>query len=238
MRSNKKKSVLAKLPRCFKRHRARLGWAAVGLLVGGPLGWLVGSYLSCSRAVSGCELRADSIEAAGTWFGAIGTILAVLVAAQAYQAEQDKRRTDQRQAERSAREHESSVKEEADRVRISCDVEKVRCGQVRGYVVSVTNDADHTSLTRLQGRDFAGPLVSKRAMWVGQIVTTKRGSGDWEATLDTPTDKSAFEKWCVQQVEIMFMMHGRYWRRVGYDDVELIERWDAEGSDSPDWSRL
>lgn len=229
-------SKLERFARRFDKYGPRIGWAAGGLLVGLGAGWWAGGFLSCSRSVNGCELRADSIEAAGTWFGAIGTVLAVLAAVHAFRVEERRKRDDQESALLSAREREKKFLEEAKRVRIACRVRHQQGGKVRGYDILVTNAADRASVFRLQGSDFAGQLNGAHELGGGKTVKTSRQNGRWQAPSKAPiADKASFERWCEERVTIMFSMNDRDWRRTGHGEPELIDRWEAEGPDSPDW---
>lgn len=58
-------------------------WLIIGVLVGGVLGWLTGSWTSCASS-SACELRVNSVEALGTWVGGLGTVGALLYAAREF----------------------------------------------------------------------------------------------------------------------------------------------------------
>jgi hypothetical protein len=234
--SDTKVSARAKLGRWFDKNGARLAFGVTGLLIGLGAGWLVGSFLSCSRSISGCEVRADSIEAAGTWFGAIGTVVAVLTAVAAFRADERRKRDEERLALLSDIEREKAFGHEASRVRINCHGNHKKDDRVVGYVVSITNGADQTPIFRLQGRDFTGPLVGAHELGGGKTTSTTRHAGNWSAPPEVPiNDQRAFERWCERGVTIMFKMNGRYWRRTGQDDAELIEAWDAEGPDAPPW---
>ena len=204
---------------------------------GGRLvGWWVGSFVSCSRATNGCEVRATSIGAAGTWFGAIGTVAAVLTAVAAFRAGERHKREEDRLALLSDIERENSFAYEASRVSINCHGNHKQGARILGYVVSITNGADQTPIYRLQGRDFTGPLKGAHELGVGQSASTTRHAGSWSAPPEVPVDnQGAFEEWCARNVTIMFKMNGRYWRRTGHRDAELIDSWDAEGPESPPW---
>lgn len=56
------------------------GWLLLGVSVGVALGWLAGSWTTCSVGGS-CEPRIASIEAVGTWVGGLATTGALLLTA-------------------------------------------------------------------------------------------------------------------------------------------------------------
>ncbi len=234
--SDTKVSARERLGRWFDKNRTGLAFGVTGLLIGLGAGWWVGGFLSCSRATNGCEVRATSIGAAGTWFGAIGTVAAVLTAVAAFRAGERHKREEERLALLSDIEREISFAHEASRVSINCPVDHKQGARILGYVVSITNGADQTPIYRLQGRDFTGPLKGAHELGGGQSASTTRHAGSWSAPPEVPVDnQGAFEQWCVSNVTIMFKMNGRYWRRTGHRDAELIDSWDAEGPESPPW---
>lgn len=234
MTSDTKLSARERFGRWFDENGARLGWVVTGLLIGLVCGWWAGGFLSCSRSTSGCEIRADSVGAAGTWFGAIGTVAAVLTAVAAFRSDERRKREEAHLALLSDIEREKTFAHEANRVRIKCYGNHKQGARVLGYVVSITNASDQTSVFRLQGHDFTGPLQGVHELGGGQSVSTTRHVGHWSAPSEVSIDdQRAFEQWCERGVTITFKMNGRYWRRTGHEDAELIEPWEAEGPDAP-----
>lgn len=231
--SDTRVSAREKVGRWFDRNGTRLGWLVTGLLVGLLLGWWAGGYLSCSQSTSGCEVRATSIGAAGTWFGAIGTVAAVLTAVAAFRSDERAKREEARLALLSDEAREKTFADEANCVQIKCQANHTQGGRPLGYIVMVTNASDQTSIFRFQGSDFTGPLTSVHELGAGRVVRTERRAGRWSLPAGVKVDDlRAFEQWCERSVTIMFKMNGRYWRKKGHADAELIEPWDADGLDA------
>lgn len=234
MSSDTRVSARERLGRWFDKNGAHLGWVVTGLLLGLASGWWAGSYLSCSRSTTGCEMRADSIGAAGTWFGAIGTIAAVLTAVAAFRADERRKRQEQQLALLSDIEREKAFAHEANRVQIKCDGNHKQGDRVLGYVVSIINGSDQTPIFRLEGSDFTGKLIGAHELGGGKSVTTTRHAGNWSAPTEVSVDdQKAFEQWCERGVTITFKMNGRYWRRTGHEDAESLDDSEAEGPDVP-----
>lgn len=61
----------------WDRNHVRAGWILLGLLGGAVAGMSAGSWASCAGSSPGCSVHWDAVEAIGTWFGAIGGLLAV-----------------------------------------------------------------------------------------------------------------------------------------------------------------
>ena len=119
-------------------------------------------------------------------------------------------------------------------MRIKCRGDHKQGARVLGYVVSITNASDQTSVFRLQGHDFTGTFQGLHDLGGGQSVSTTRHVGHWSAPSEVSIDdQRAFEQWRERGVTITFKTNGRYWRRTGHEDAELIEPWEAEGPDAP-----
>lgn len=234
--AKKNVSPWRKLGQWFDEHSSRLGWMVCGLLIGLLFGWWAGGFLSCSLSVEGCEVRADSVSAAGTWFGAIGTVAAVLTAVAAFRAEERNKRNEVRRELLHAIRREKRFADEANRVRIECHANHTQGGRIRGFVVSITNGTDQTPIFQLKGHDFAGALDGAHKLDGGKTVATSRAIGHWSAPENAPVnDPEAFERWCERDVAITFRMNGRRWQRTGHADAELVDDWEAEGPDAPSW---
>lgn len=222
------RSAAAELGRWFDRNRSRLGYGSVGLLVGLLLGWWAGSYLACSRTDAGCEVRADSISAAGTWFGAIGTVAAVLAAVAALRSEERIRRQDARRAAASASAIERRYQQEAELVTVTCDANHSQGDRILGYAVSVRNGTDRAEVFELRGKDPDGSFNSEHTLLPGRSSSTQHRVGQWTQPAHAATlSKREFEYWCEERTSITFRMNDRLWRRDGLREVELIEPEDA-----------
>lgn len=206
----------------------RLGWLVVGVLIAGPVAWWAGAWVGCSRAQHGCEYRADSVEALGTWFGAIGTVAAVLAAVHAFRSEERSRNA---QSEKDTLRHravERRFAKEASAVTISVSATHTMGTNVLGYTISISNGADTTPIYGLRGWDFSGPLQDRHTLQAGRQHSVERRAGSWAPPVP-PVLRDNFASWARPQVTIMFKMNDRLWRRVGNEPVEIIDSWDYDG---------
>lgn len=206
----------------FDGNASRLGYATAGLLLGLIGGWWAGSYLACSETTAGCEVRPDSIGAAGTWFGAIGTIAAVLTAVAAFRSDERTKREASRRAQLTHEAREQLERDEASMVRVSVEGYHTQAGRVLSYRVTVVNGADTTPIFRLRGHDFTGALKGEHEVAPGKSSSTDRRMGTWQAPPESRS-REEFESWCLKGVSVSFKMNDRFWRREGTGEVEPLE---------------
>lgn len=212
----------------FDLWAPRLGWAAVGALIVGPIAWWGGAWVGCSRSKAGCEYRADSVEALGTWFGAVGTVAAVLAAVYAFRSEERARKQSERKESLKQRAVERRYAREAQGVTISTGGTTTAGAIVLDYEIIVTNGADQTTLYGLRGHDPTGSLRSEHSLGPAGTSRTRRNRRDGrgsEPDLPLP-DMMA---WVVERTTIKFRMNERYWSRTGNARTELIDRFEYDG---------
>ncbi|WP_328991488.1 hypothetical protein OG394_34955 [Kribbella sp. NBC_01245] len=114
------------------RHTGYVVCALLALLAGLLVGLWLGTISACG---DDCKPHVDLIEAAGTWAGGIGTVVAVLVAAASLRSQQDER---EERRDRERIEQQQAVADEAEAERELLSLAE----QVRFTYMSVTHDGD------------------------------------------------------------------------------------------------
>lgn len=213
-------------PSWLVRHWHQIVWLVGGILIGGTAGWLAGSYTTCARSQAGCEVRWESIEAAGTWVGGLGTIAAVLAAVVAFRSEEQARRDQMDQEISESRERLRIARREAGKVQVDAIVGGTAGHEITEIRVHVTNGTNTTPAFKLTGSaDGLGPLRELHRLDPGEGATTsfRFGHNSGNQRIDVPMDEhQQYVADLAARVEIEFEMNGHRWKRVGSGPVELV----------------
>lgn len=105
--------------RIWDRHHVKAGWITVGLIAGGVAGMTTGSYAACAGEPLGCNVSWDAVEAIGTWFGAVGGLLAVGAAIATFRSSEEARQAELRGKQQAQVEKEAAEEARASRVLVS-----------------------------------------------------------------------------------------------------------------------
>jgi hypothetical protein len=204
--------------------------AAVGLacLV---VGWWVGGFMACISSTGGCQVRWESVTALGTWFGAIGTILAFVIAAQAFRADQSAR--DRAEARASETKAERTEREQREAARVVAAVawlssqgvadkgggeQLVRASTLR--LVLTNGSGEPARNVAVTSEDFPGWRFSKLQVAASdreQAEIRSRGEG-WEV----PRDQRRVAAKFADGLTIGFDMFGHRWEKRGQGPTERV----------------
>ena len=199
-------------------------WAVTGVIAAVclALGWGLGTWTVCGDR---CKYDAETFGALGTWFGAIGTILAVVFAARSFTAET---RARERQEAK-----EVQAQEKVDRERRN-DAEKVQAYVAPGswgavdsqgnrplktFTVGVWNEA-HTASALKVDLDLEGySAVQIDEVPPNGFEKTSGVVSNWERPAGTEDDEAL----AMTDVAVLtFTMHGIRWTRTGRGPVEGV----------------
>jgi hypothetical protein len=205
--------------RRVKRRMPPLGWIAIGLVPGLAAGWWAGGFAACA---GDCEVRVQSLEAAGTWVGGIGTILAVLAAVMAYQREEDTRREQNRLIILSREEEQQLAEDEARKVAVTCHVDEYQGDSVNVLKVEVHNQAHETPVYEIR---LEYELFSDHPQLLEKLppLDRHRFGFRWLTGGGPKVTPDEHATWTAQQLEhvtVRFTMNGRRWKRVGSNPVQ------------------
>jgi hypothetical protein len=192
------------------------------LFVGMAIGGWISSWSAC--ADHGCEVNAGLIEAAGTWVGGVGTIIAVYWAGATYRREQHLH--DQRQAEieRTQDEQEERLQHQADQVELQITVGHLIGPIVKELRFTAKNGTNGTPLFKLRGyhevfldsteiheiragHDHTWSVNEPRLPNGAKLVIPEQGRPQWLAAE-------------VEGFVVSFEMNGRIWSRIGTNPAE------------------
>lgn len=200
-------------------------WAGFGCLVGLALGWWVGSFTACVATERGCEVRVQSIEAAGTWVGGVGTVLAVGAAVLAYRSEERSRREEERQKEIAAQQRASQALENAKRVVVTAQVVSYTGDAITQLAFEIRNGASQTSAFDLNlSHDTYGPFQPEHSLAPGRQVAREVFFGERYQREVPQVPRGQRDEWLrrqLDQTKLQFVMKNVQWCRVG--DAEPTE---------------
>lgn len=185
-------------------------------LAGLVLGWLVGSWSTCSAANQGCTIDVAALEAAGTWVGAIGTILAVLAAVVTIKSGEQSR-LDMLAAH--ARDEAAQV------ARFRAAAKAVR---LRAWIEEYHHDVPSLITFKVENTSPL-PITAARPIYnhpvLGRFVLTASGGvapgATYEVRLRLPDPIETPED-IAETSELTFEIEGSLWRRHGPFGVERL----------------
>ena len=201
------------------RHWGWLAWVLLGLAVGLSGGFFWGSYAGACSGNDECSARWDAVGAVGTWVGGLGTIAAVLVAAQAFQVEEHARRRVERMAKADAAERDAAFLAAAQLVSMQASIGSCTGEEVTEVRVTVTNASSDTTAYRVSvnaakiGRSFE---VHRIEAGESKPFSHEMFPGSGYPSLHIPIQERP--QWLVDLLEmttVTFEMNGRWWSRTG-----------------------
>ncbi|WP_141401554.1 hypothetical protein [Ornithinimicrobium cerasi] len=68
-------------------------WVGLGFVLGGVLGWAIGSAATCYEEASSCAVDVEAVGVVGAWVGSLGTVLAIGAAVASYRSMELSRRS-------------------------------------------------------------------------------------------------------------------------------------------------
>lgn len=207
----------------WDQHHARIGWIVVGLLAGLLLGWWVGGLTSCVSSQEDCEVSVGAVEAAGTWFGAVGGILAVGAGIATLRSAEAQRLEEQRRLLMSEAERQAADLNAASQVKVRCQIGGWLGDNVNELRMHVTNLLSEDKVHKISGEwDGFGSVKAIHTLDPGKTHTTTfmlstprtKPGGQWQLVL--PQDER--DAWVVEQrrkMRIQYEINGQWWQRVG-----------------------
>lgn len=207
---------------------SRTLWAAAGAIAGGAIGWLVGSYASCSQSTYGCELRVQAIEAAGTWVGGLGTMLAVWAAVAAFRGEERARlEANALEAERHSELVRAAAKD-AELVTIRAEVAAHVGDSITQIRFLVTNNTPLTTAYHVTlSHDEYGPLLSAHSLGPGKSIAADVRFGMHSDRPNPVIASTDMRQWLRDQesrATLVFQLQGHLWDRKGTEFEEASSR--------------
>lgn len=148
---------------------------------------------------------------------------AVLAAVAAFRHDREARQAEARLASLTAQAREKRLTDEANRLAIGWTVNHTQGENMLGAVMSIRNDADETPVHRLRANDSIGSIVRAHTLKPNEFKSTNIDLRKLTIEIPPLADRATFEKQNLERVVVYFKMNGRYWRRVGLRDAELIE---------------
>lgn len=208
------------------QHWRSLLSGAIGILLGGIVGWWAGSASACER----CQANTAGIEALGTWVGGIGTVAAVGFAVVAFRSEENSRRDLERRLLMTRREQDEHDRLEAEKITIRFSVRSYLAGDLAtALLAQIHNGTSTTDVFKLSGKheDF-GTIGFTHKLEAGQSYDQNFLFGHMNGARPDPLQlpsKDLMAAWIqdqVQKIEISFELGGKRWSRVGGNPVEEL----------------
>lgn len=191
--------------------------AGLAAIAGLGAGWILGGWSSCSSSTAGCTVGADAVEAAGTWIGSAGTILAVVAAVVALRSGEQSRLDmldAQRRAEKAVRDRLIGA---ADTVFFNATVGEYHQGNPWRIDFTIENHAGRTITSVMIG--LRHPTLGEHFLPVQAVANDSQSDVrlHLKEPADTPDDLYAI-------TTLYFNLEGVTFQRRGIRPIEELPR--------------
>lgn len=225
----------ARASAAWDRHHVKAGWTLVGIIVGGLSGAFIGSSASACGGGGDCSISWEAIEAIGTWFGALGGLLAVGAAIATFRATELARADEQRRMQMTAQEREDARLAQASRVTVRTGMQSWQGDLLTGLSFEVHNG--NTDVTvygydlmfdlrflesslgqrRLGGAHALGPNrgMDFNVSFTPRAGVPRMGAGHIEAPAIAKPDRPEWLKTATEHIILTYVIDNVRWRRVG-----------------------
>jgi hypothetical protein len=226
--------------RIWDRHHDKAGWVLLGVLGGVVAGMSAGSWASCAGESAGCAVHWDAVEAIGTWFGALGGLLAVGAAIATVRSSELNRQAEQRRQELTLEQRAAEARETAERVyarpRVggTAGIERATGKDVVDQLhVGIFNDNTHATVHRMTVEIDGGingvdaPKQNSRDLQpnssqnVGYQFDPRRQTGIPAVALARDERQGWLDE-IAPRIVLTYVIDNVTWRRVGRDTPTKI----------------
>lgn len=215
----------------WDRYHTKLGWTTLGVLLGGLAAALVTSAATACGGETACSVSWEAVEAVGTWFGAVGGLLAVGAAIATLRSGDQARLAEQRRQAMTAQERETQAQAAAARIQASVGMRSWSGNTLNMLQLNITNGNTTVSAYHVEVEvdlDFLGEgsgrvnlgriqtLPANRTEPVTVPFASRQASPGLQVVPEV--SPSAQPEWFAQLVEsctLTYVIDEMRWRRHG-----------------------